>query len=460
MKEKKIILNLAILFVSSLFFSCSNSNNNVQTRIKLAVDSIRMIDTHEHLISEKGRLTMTTDFFYLFKGYIKYDLVSAGMDEETVDFVYNPENPLEERWSKFYPYWLKTKNTANAQYVLIAVKDLYGIDDINEDTYKTINEKVLESNHEGWYNYVLKEKSGIDISILDPLDRFSSIDPVIREEFFVSVKRFDNFVRFGKRFLEGKEKQLDIKINSLNALLNVLDSEFQNAIKNNKIVGIKSGLAYGRILYYADVPFPEAEKLFNKKINTEQKLSPDESKKLQDFMMHQVIGNAEKYDLPVQIHTGILAGNNRQNPISNTNSTNLYNIFLKFPKVKFVIFHGSYPYMAELGVLAKHFPNVYIDMCWMYIISPEASRQYLMEWLLTVPSNKIMAFGGDFGMVEGVYGHSVLARKIVAEVLSEMVMKEYLLESDAVLIANRILRKNALELYKLQKQGKYYQRVP
>jgi hypothetical protein len=72
----------------------------------------------------------------------------------------------------------------------------------------------------------------------------------------------------------------------------------------------------------------------------------------------------------------------------------------------------------ELGVLAKNFPNVFIDMCWGHVISPEASRRALVEWLDTVPANKISAFGGDYGFVDGVYGHQYIARRNVAAALA------------------------------------------
>ena len=109
-------------------------------------------------------------------------------------------------------------------------------------------------------------------------------------------------------------------------------------------------------------------------------------------------------------------------------------------------------------MLAKHYPNVYIDMCWMHIISPAASKRYLEEWLLTVPSNKIMAFGGD-ASVEWTYGHSVIARINVTEVLTKMVNDGYYSESEAITIAEKILRTNAIELFNLEKSDNQWRRA-
>ena len=42
----------------------------------------------------------------------------------------------------------------------------------------------------------------------------------------------------------------------------------------------------------------------------------------------------------------------------------------------------------------------------------------LVELLDSVPANKISAFGGDFLLPDGVYGHQYLARRNVAKALA------------------------------------------
>ncbi len=48
-------------------------------RIITAVNDIWIIDTHEHLVPESGRLQLADkiDFTYLFRHYAKEDLISA-----------------------------------------------------------------------------------------------------------------------------------------------------------------------------------------------------------------------------------------------------------------------------------------------------------------------------------------------------------------------------------------------
>jgi hypothetical protein len=88
-------------------------------------------------------------------------------------------------------------------------------------------------------------------------------------------------------------------------------------------------------------------------------------------------------------------------------------------------------------------------MCWLHVISPTVSKRMLHEWIETVPSNKIMAFGGDYVIVEGAYAHSRMARRIVAEVLSEKTEEGYFSKEDAQDVAVKILSENAWDLFKL-----------
>jgi predicted TIM-barrel fold metal-dependent hydrolase len=117
--------------------------------------------------------------------------------------------------------------------------------------------------------------------------------------------------------------------------------------------------------------------------------------------------------------------------------------------VVFDIFHIGYPFQNILTVLAKNFPNVYIDMCWAHIVSPNASVQALVEWVDTVPLNKISAFGGDYLFVDGVYGHQVLAREDVAKALSLKVEEGLFDLGEACRIARLLLYENPKRIFRL-----------
>jgi uncharacterized protein len=131
----------------------------------------------------------------------------------------------------------------------------------------------------------------------------------------------------------------------------------------------------------------------------------------------------------------------------------MVDLLFSYPKTRFDLFHGAYPYCGELATLAKNFQNVYLDMCWLHIISPAVSRRMLDEWIETVPSNKILGFGGDYLFVEGVYGHAVMARENIASTLAAKVEDGYFTEEEALVVMRKLLRGNAAHLYNVEKAG-------
>ena len=426
--------------------------------IKEAVDKVQIIDTHEHLLQEKEQTAGKPDLFETFLvQYASSDLVSSGIPLEEREKVRDSRLPLEERWEIFKPFWENIQNTGYARAMNIAARDLYGVDGIREDTCRKLAARMEEANKPGLYCWVLREKSGIERIILDTSNDHSIED--IDQTIFSLVMRFQQFIMVRRRpDLEVLEAVCGRKIHYLNALINALKLEFDRVYR--KIVGVKIGLAYMRTLRFDKVTFKEVEEVFNNiyrqetfdRITVDKRgiyipagLSLSESKPLQDFIVHKVIQFASERGLPIQTHTGLQEGN--ENIITNSNPTLLVNLFREYREARFDIFHGSYPYADELTVLAKSFQNVYIDVCWLHVISPYGARQALAEWLDTVPWNKIFGFGGDYHFIEGVYGHSKIARENIERVLVEKVEEGSFTEEQTYRLAQKLLRENANEFF-------------
>jgi hypothetical protein len=436
--------------------------NRNREALERHVDSVKIIDTHEHLYSEDKRLLQDVDVLATFlPHYASSDLVSAGMSLEDLEMVRNPKLALRDRWAKFAPFWEKIANTGYARAIDIALRDLYNVNGLNDATYEEASKKLKDANKRGLYHWILKEKSGIDISLLDSIS--TSIEDVERfdldRSLFAPVMRFDPFIVIKEKWeIEALAKRAGMPIHSLEDLERALELYMERL--RGFIVGVKIALAYRRSLHFDKPTYGQAEEVFNRiyaqtvfkrieayggTVSTTEALSFEEAKPLQDFMAHKVVGLAAKNRLPIQIHTGLQERN--ENLITNASPVNLTNLFTEYKEARFDIFHGGYPYTSELAVLAKNFPNVYVDMCWLHIVSPCEARRALSEWLDTVPGNKIFAFGGDYLFVEGVYAHAKLARQNVQRVLQERIDEGAVTEKQAIVLAERLLRKNALELF-------------
>lgn len=435
-----------------LLLMISNSHAQIQTtdfpkegfekRITDYVNDIWIIDTHEHLLMEEDRIEKADelDFTYLFSQYTIEDLISASNEHGLMGMLFTNSFPIEDRWELFKPFLKEMRNTGYARASLMAARDIYGVEDLNDDTYALLSKKIRDASKPGLYKKILKDKARIELSILD--GGHGSPD----KDFYRHVERFDQFIAISS-ITEVKElgNRYNVDIQSLDDFLKSLRIAFEEGI-NYEMVGVKSGLAYNRILQYDNIPREQVQVIFDK-LKQQESVSKIEVKAIQDYMMHRVLDLADEFKLPVQIHTGLLSGNG--NYITNSKPTHLTNLFMEYPQVNFCLFHSSYPYGAELSVLAKSFPNVFVDMTWSAVISPAYSIRFLDEWLETVPANKIMAFGGDYSIVELTYAHSVFARRIVSKVLIGKVRSGYMSEEEAKYIAKKILRDNALEIFQI-----------
>ena len=157
---------------------------------------------------------------------------------------------------------------------------------------------------------------------------------------------------------------------------------------------------------------------------------------------------ARDMDLPVQIHTGHMAG--LCNDIVKTNAVGLRSVIELHRHVRFDIFHANWPYSGELLFMAKNYPNVTIDFCWANIIDPIYCQNMFKQALSSVPHGKIHGYGADLGgLADRAWAHALIARDNIAIALSDMVQMEYLSLDEAKQVGYDWLFGNANKFYRL-----------
>ncbi len=418
-------------------------------QIREYVDSLTIIDTHEHLHGREECCAAQAQHWDILNEYLQHyfvrDLISAGMKPSDLDTIRDTKRPILERFLLAEPYWESARYTGYGRALDIAAKDIYGYDRIDRNTIEPLNKAFMVGYGKGQYEKILKEKSKIAISILD-------WDLNCDQRYFRSVFRLSPFI------MPQNIEQLDYakifikrSICCFDDILEACEAAIDDALSKGAIA-FKTGMAYERSLAVGRPTYNEAETCFNEFFKVmylpnwdEKRIFP--SKAYQDYMIHFILRQLSKRGVVAQIHTGIQEGNG--NYIANSNPMHLSNLFIEYPDIKFDIFHMGYPYQQELSALAKLFPNVFIDMCWGHIISPTAAVNALIEWLDAVPANKISAFGGDYSLVDGVYGHSVMARRNVSMSLATKVEQNVFGVDDAKRIAKMLFWDNPVNLFGL-----------
>lgn len=425
------------------------------------VFSLPLIDTHEHLFSKEEVRDRNTDVLkeYLLH-YYNRDLISAGLPPADYEKIMEMGLSAGEKWKLVEPYWEVSRLTGYGRSLDIAVRELYGIERISGETIEELNDKFQQSLKAGHFEHVLKDKCNIEASLLcvETLEAAPNYDPLNERsidcdrELFTPVYIINTLVMPESwADIERVERESGVRITSFDRWLQAAEANIERAVTEGSPI-LKNSLAYVRSLCYNRPTRSEAEEEFNTVFATRHfppwhhtPVLP--GKKFQDYMFRFILDIADRKGLIFQIHTGIQEGNG--NILANSNPEDLANLFIEYPGVTFDVFHIGYPYQNILTALAKNLPNVFIDMCWAHIISPNGSVQALLEYIDAVPLNKISAFGGDYLFIDGVYGHQYLAREDTAKALSIKMHEGLFGLDEAKHIARMFLYENPKRIFRM-----------
>jgi len=419
-----------------------------------------LIDTHEHLPDEKDRLgnrliigdkgDKSNDWTFLFSHYLDSDMLSAGMSANDYKRFFSPGIDPLEKWKILEPIWQRIKHTGFAQAVRITIKELYGIDELSEHTVIQLQKAYKSMIAPGFYKKIIQQKANIESCQVNgyPIHK-SEMPDFLLSDFWVDSLITD----VGNNEYA---KAANIKPASLTDWHRVIDWWFNKYGKY--VVAIKISLAYSRNIDFLSIPAEVAEPVFNEIIGGKV-VSAEDNKKLEDHLFWYVVGQATKLDLPVKMHLGYHAqwnGKNDQMQLSavRNNPADACRLCDESKDTRFIFLHIGYPYYEEMLAVAKQYANATIDMCWSWIINPVAAKDFLKKFIVTVPSNKILVFGGDLKPVECVLGHSIIARNGISKALAELVEENYISLNEALALVEPLLNGNAREIFRLEEKRK------
>jgi uncharacterized protein len=437
-----------LLLISAIILtSCQESTYD---KIKTYLGTIEIVDTHEHL-----QIPADSNSFFVFNtvSYFTSDINSAG-SPSFYDPGMNNFN-ADSLWNKFGKYYNFSRVTSYHEQFMNTLRILYGYDKpflVKEDLPELYNRMIVNRyrHYDQWFDEVFK-KTRFKTILNDQY--WNHFNTTIDTSYFSLVCNISSCVLLVNEAAENKkitsEKNLlklmgqeVIHTENLEEYLALVDSVL-TIFKGKGAVCLKNVLAYSRSIDFEDIDFESANRIYNKKGECDKL----EKKHLQDFVFHHIIQQSIKLGLPVQIHTGYLAGNSGW--LDNGQPMKLLNLFIKYPEAKFILFHGGYPWTGDFVALGKQFSNVYLDLVWLPQISRTAAIRTLNEMLDAMPYNKIM-WGGDVLVIDDAVGSLELAKEVVATVLSERVDKGWMTEQVALDVARHIFRDNAMEIFQLK----------
>jgi hypothetical protein len=429
-----------------------NTRESVYRRIRNHEDQIRVINTHEHQHQPSEYGNYKFGFYQvLAASYLAWDISSSGVNG--ADWKLFDSLNLDQLWNRYGDAFNHTRNTTYYSHFAEGFRRLYVFNDryFTKKNIAVLSSRIEDNykDYNSWFDYAFR-KSGYEIMFLDQY--WNPFNTDIDTAHFALAFNINALISSSSRKPAQGNKPVSVyreaqkegfQIQDFDDYLDFCDHLIKLNIKK-KAVCLKNAQAYSRTLYYADVPYDEAKRLFEK---PSSELAQDEAKKIEDFMFHFIIRKAAAYEMPIQIHTGLLASNS--NTLDNGQPLKLNNLFMEYPDTKFILFHGGFPWTGECAALAKMFPNVYLDLVWLPQISREQTITALDMMLDCVPYNKF-CWGGDSGLIEESTGSLVFAKDIVAEVLTRRIERGLLTEDVALEISDAIFRNNAIEIFRLK----------
>jgi predicted TIM-barrel fold metal-dependent hydrolase len=353
--------------------------------------------------------------------------------------LFKQDIPLEQRWATFAPFWELIRHTSYSRSVLISARRFFGVSDINDGNYQDLSAAIRASNRPGLYDRVLREACHIRTCLTQfggtdtgtglltpvmPLLHATETWPDLHQPAFAPGRvcsTLDDYLAALKDYAA--------RVKAEGAVGLKMSSFKYNAPDRKAAAELFDGLKSGAV----------------KHIPTLGQTGEPVANPLTGYLVDEMVQCAGSLDLVVAVHTGYWGDFRQLDPL------NLIPILQRHPGVRFDVYHLGYPWVRETLMLGKGFSNVWLNLCWNHIISERCAAAALDEAIDLLPSNKLIAFGGDYRIpVEKVYGHLTMARQNIAHVLAVRVDEGRMSEEQALILAHRWLWDNPRDLYRLK----------
>lgn len=424
------------------------------------IDETRWVDTHEHLVEEHRRLqpgsyefldpisreqaVIPADWSALIVDYALGDLVCAGLSPAGVQRLLSSELSALEKWEVVEGCFEAARNTGYLRAVDLSTERLCGVR-LSRETCEQIDAQLRSLRVQGYYERILHEVAGVTCCQVHSIDEDpfceTRLPGLLPQDLAIALLA-------GGRHL-AVEAASGIEVSSLEDYLRVLEWCFEQY--GSRAVAVKCNWAYRRPLAVGliDVlPRREFERL------RADIASLAERRQVEDYLFQRCIDLATAAGLPVKIHLGYLAG--AHHPQFSAVFEHVHDIVAVVqanPATKFVLMHAAWPQQEQLLALAKHSPNVAVDLCWAWILAPLATQDFLSRALTTIPATKLLCFGGDYATVESVVGHAELARRGLQAALERLVADCWLTDADACRLVPLLMHGNAERIFPSRPSG-------
>ena len=420
------------------------------TDLAAAVQSGRLVDTHEHLRSEQEWVERGPDILSdLFNYYVQADLAVAGASPEALRALTDTSNPdLEARFAGIRRAWEMVRFTGYGEAVRLIARHVYGLDEITVDGLHRAQRRLAELRRPGGRLHLLRDVANLAHVQIDNFTWECDPDPE-GPDFFLHDLSWASFSQ-GDVAPDRIHAATGVEVRDLATLRHALERLF--ALHGPQAVAVKTQHAYQRTLRWEERPDGEVERSLQRVLRHGKRAEEADRLAVGDWCLARCAELSIEYQLPIKIHTGYYAGHSCM-PVDRIRPGHLCPLLIRYPKARFILMHLGYPYTGELLALTKHFPNVWADLCWAWSIDPHTSADFVRRFIHTAPINKLFLFGGDTAWPTNVVAYALQARRGLLRALEAEIAAGDLTEKEAMFIAARLMRENQAECFRLPNES-------
>ena len=406
------------------------------------------MDTHEHLRREPEWLEDGPDILQdLFENYVPSDLHTAGASAAAMRRLMDASDPdIAGRFRGIEAAWQATQFTGYGEAVRLIAKHVYGLDELAGDALAAAQGRTRELRRPGERYRLLHDVANLDHVQTDDF-RWPCLPDHSGLDFFLYDLSWERFCS-GDVDVRAIADETGIEVIDLASLRRAMESIF--ARHAPCAIAVKSQHAYRRTLDWSERSAAAAAAALEGVLRRPPAdVGVSTNPCLGDWCWARGVELAIEHNLPFKIHTGYYAGNDRM-PVRRIPAGNMCALLARYPDARFVLMHIAYPYSGELAALAKHYRNIWVDLCWAWSIDPYSARDFVRRFIHTVPINKLFAFGGDTGWPTSALAYAIQARRGIRRALEAEIAAGDLTERQAMGIATSIMRTNQYACFDLE----------
>ncbi|MBN2445477.1 MAG: amidohydrolase family protein [Phycisphaerae bacterium] len=406
-----------------------------------------LVDSHEHQHPEAYYLKHPPDVLQvLFDGsYIAADLVVAGARPQDIQHLLDDSDPdIAGRFTPVQQAWECCRHTGYGQAVRHMARDLYDLDELTGSALEAAQSRHIGRPRPGDGLRILRDKGRIDHVQIDSFEMHVEPDTQDPAFFLHDI----NWMPPAAGELQPTllHEVSGVEVRGLASLREAFNAAFErNAAR---AIAVKTQHAYVRTLAWqprhdSDVARHVDTLLHGRHIGQAAQLC------LGDWCLARGIELATQHNLPIKIHTGYHAGHSGM-VMDWIHPGHLSTLVREYPEARFVLMHSGYPYGPELIALAKHYPNVYVDLCWAWSIDPRSTTDFVRRFIHAVPCNKLFVFGGDTMWPQTAVAYAEQARHWLTRALQAEIDDGVLSEREAIKLASRFMRENQYACFDIE----------